>query len=64
MTALNAAYAVSESRPPWKVYRLSIIDTTGIAVLIMAATSLLSIGRPAAQWLAGRVGHSSVIAPV
>jgi membrane protein len=62
MTALNAAYDVSESRPPWQVYPLSIIYTIGLAVLIMAATSLLLIGPQAAQWLASRVGLGRVVA--
>ena len=64
MTALNAAYDVAETRPPWKVYPLSVVYTIGIAVLILAATGLLLIGPQAVQWLAGRVGLASTIADI
>jgi membrane protein len=56
MTALNAAYDVPESRPPWKVYPLSIVYTIGLAVMLSLAAGLMLIGPQAATWLAGRVG--------
>ena len=62
MNALNVAYDVSESRPAWKLYPLSLIYTIGLAVLLMAAAGFMLLGPNAMQWLAGQIGLSQVFA--
>lgn len=64
MTALNAAYDVPESRPPWKVYPLSIVYTIGLALMLSLAAGLMLIGPQAATWLAGQVGLATLIGAV
>jgi membrane protein len=56
MHALNAAYDVKESRPAWKLYLLSILDTAGIAAMLILAAALMVVGPEAMQWLAQQVG--------
>lgn len=51
MNALNVAYDVRESRPAWKLYPLSVLYTIGIAIMLVAATALMSVGPEAIQWL-------------
>lgn len=60
MTALNAAYAVEATRPPWQRLPLSVLYTIGLAVLLIAATGLMLLGPRVAQWLGEQLG----IAPV
>ncbi|QAU34148.1 YihY/virulence factor BrkB family protein [Janthinobacterium sp. 17J80-10] len=56
MAAMNVAYDTPESRPAWKLYPLSILYTTGIALLLLLAASLLIVGPQAMQWLAQLAG--------
>lgn len=56
MNALNVAYDVSEGRPAWKLYPLSIVYTIGVAGMMIAAATLLMIGPQAMQWIAQQVG--------
>lgn len=56
MAAMNVAYDTRESRPAWKLYPLSIVYTTGIALLLLIAASLLIVGPQAMQWLAQLAG--------
>ncbi|RJG07579.1 YihY/virulence factor BrkB family protein [Noviherbaspirillum cavernae] len=56
MHALNIAHDVSESRPVWKRFPLSIFYTIGIAVMLIAAIVLLAIGPQTIQWLAYQAG--------
>lgn len=52
MTALNVAYDVTERRPAWKRFPLSVFYTIGIATMLIVATALLMVGPQAMQWLA------------
>jgi membrane protein len=60
MHALNVAYDITEERPAWKRYPLSILYTILLAVLIIAAVGLMLIGPEIAEWLAQQVGLGSV----
>jgi membrane protein len=60
MNAMNQAYNVREARPAWKLYPLSIIYTIGIAVMLIAAAALLTIGPQAMEWIGNQVGFSDV----
>jgi membrane protein len=62
MNALNAAYDVEESRPAWKLYPLSLLYTSGLAILLIAAAAFMLLGPNAMEWLAGRAGLSEVVA--
>lgn len=61
MNALNAANKVEERRPFWKKYPLSILYTVGIAVILVLAAALLSVGPAGMQWLASYVGFEQLI---
>lgn len=56
MHALNFAYGVTESRPIWKRFSLSIFYTIGIAAMLIAAGILLAVGPRAMQWVAHQAG--------
>jgi len=56
ISALNVAYDVSEGRPAWKLYPLSVLYTVGLAAMLILATALMLIGPQAAQWLGDRAG--------
>jgi membrane protein len=56
MNAMNRAYDVSEGRPAWKLYPLSIIYTVGIAAILMVAAAVFVLGPQAMQWIAQRLG--------
>lgn len=47
MSALNAAYGVSERRPLWKVYALALATMLGAALLALLA-SVLAVAAPLA----------------
>lgn len=51
MTALNVAYEVRERRPAWKRALLSVLYTVSLALLLIAAGILFSIGPDAASWI-------------
>lgn len=60
MNALNVAYDVTEGRPAWKLYPLSILYTIGVAGMMIAAVALLMIGPQAVQWIAHQVGMEQI----
>ena len=62
MDALNAAYDVAESRPPWRRYPLSLLYTVGLALLLIAATAVMLLGPDITGWLAEHVGLSRFVA--
>jgi membrane protein len=51
MTALNVTCQAPESRPAWLRILLSLLYTVALAVLLIAAALLFSIGPEAAHWL-------------
>ncbi len=61
MNALNAAYDVSESRPVWQRYLLSLVYTLGLAGLAIVATGLMVIGPQVVTWLAEQFGIGDVV---
>lgn len=61
MRALNAAFDVAESRAAWKRFLLSIVATIGLAVVLIAATALMLVGRQAMEWLSGYFGFGGLI---
>jgi membrane protein len=61
MNALNVAYDVTEGRPAWKVYPLSILYTIGLAAMLITAALLMVVGPQAMQWLAHYVGLEQLI---
>ncbi len=56
MNALNVAYDVTEQRPAWKRYPLSVLYTLGVAAMMVGAAMLLTVGPQAMQWLAQQIG--------
>jgi membrane protein len=64
MTALNAAYDVEESRPPWQRFPLSVLYTIGLAILLIVAAAVLLLGPRASEWLAGQVGLAPAVATI
>jgi len=62
MNAINVAYAVTETRPPWKRFLLSLVYTIGLAILVVAAAGLMLVGPQAADWLADRFGVAARMA--
>lgn len=60
MNALNVAYDISESRPAWKLYPLSILYTIGLAAMMILAAVLLVVGPQAIQWLAQWIGMEQI----
>lgn len=56
MNAMNKAYNVSESRPAWKLFLLSVLYTIGAALILLAATALMVIGPQWIEWLGSWVG--------
>jgi membrane protein len=63
MHALNVAYDV-EDRAVWKTFPLSILYTVLLAVLLIAAATMMLIGPQLASWIAQQVGLGSVFATV
>ena len=61
MDALNVAYDVSETRPAWQRYPLSILYTIGLAVMLILATGLMVLGPQAMRWLAQQVGLGQLV---
>lgn len=64
MSALNAAYDVSESRPWWKARLLAIGLTVGFSVFILSALVLLVFGPRIGETIAGWVGLGGVFTVV
>jgi membrane protein len=56
MKALNVVYSARESRPLWKRFPLSVLYTLGIALMLIAAATLMNLGPTAMQWLARQTG--------
>lgn len=56
MRALNVAYDVTEERPAWKRYPLSIVFTLGLAVLVVLAAALALVGPRAFAFVTDRTG--------
>lgn len=56
MNALNVVYGVTEGRPIWIRFPLSIFYTIGIAAMLITAGILLVVGPQAMQWVAHQVG--------
>lgn len=59
MKALNVAFSAKESRPVWQRYPLSVVYTVGIALMLMAAAALMTLGPRAIHWLARQIGLES-----
>ena len=57
--ALNAAYAVLETRPWWKVRLISIALTVAIAILIVAALLIVLYGGRFGDFLATLVNEGN-----
>lgn len=60
MNALNVAYHVSEGRPAWKRYLLSLLYTVGLAALLALSAGLMSFGPQAIGWLGDQLGLGAV----
>lgn len=56
MNAMNKAYNVTESRPAWKLYLLSVVYTMAIALILLVATALMVVGPRWLEWLGSWVG--------
>ncbi len=56
MHALNVAYDVEEERSGWKLFLLSLVNTIGLAVMLLAAAALMLMGPQIVEWLAGQIG--------
>jgi membrane protein len=63
-TALNVAYDVTETRPAWRRYLVSLLATIGLALLLLVAGVFQIIGPLAAEWLATRLGLAGFVPTV
>jgi membrane protein len=61
MNAFNVAYGLRESRPPWRLYALSVLYTLAVAALLIASAALLLIGPRAIAWLGAQIGFGQVL---
>lgn len=59
MIAMNGAYDVSETRPIWKRFPLSLLYTIGIAGMLLLAAALMIGGPLLIDWLALQMGLES-----
>ena len=64
MVAMNRAYDVSEGRPFWKLYPLSVLYTVGIAAMLLTAAALMVVGPALMGWLAELFGLKQVVVTV
>lgn len=64
MNALNVAYNVTERRPVWKRYLVSILYTAALTALLIAAALLMAVGPDQLRWLAGYVGLGELVISV
>jgi membrane protein len=64
INAVNVAYDVTEARPVWQRYALSLAFTLGFTALVIAATALLLSGPAALAGLAAHVGLERVVVAV
>jgi membrane protein len=58
--ALNRVFGVEESRPWWKLNLLAVGVTLGVAVLMIVALALLTLGPAAGRWIADQLGLGAV----
>jgi membrane protein len=56
MKALNVAYCVTEGRPAWKRYLLSVPYTVGVGIMLAAAAVLVAIAPRSMQAIALQLG--------
>jgi membrane protein len=61
MHAMNIAYDVTERRPAWKLYPLSLLYTIGVAFMLLAAAGLMVVGPRLMEWLAAQVGLEQLV---
>jgi membrane protein len=61
MNAFNVAYGVTETRPLWKLYLLSMVYTIAVAALLILSAALLLIGPRAMQWFANQIGFEQLL---
>ena len=59
MHAMNVAYDISEERPVWKKFPLSLLYTLLLAVMLFAAVGLMLLGPTAARFIGGQIGFGS-----
>ncbi|QJD58293.1 YihY/virulence factor BrkB family protein [Pseudomonas sp. gcc21] len=64
MNAMNKAYDVTEARPTWKVFLLSIVYTIGIAIVLLVVAALMIMGPQVMEWLASQVGLQDIVVTV
>ena len=64
MNALNVAYGVSEGRPAWKLYLLSLLYTVGLAALLITAAALMVLGPQGTGWLGDQFGLGAAMVTV
>ena len=64
MVAMNGAYDVSETRPAWKRFPLSLLYTLGIAAMLLVAAALMLGGPLLIDWLATQFGLQSLAAGI
>jgi membrane protein len=62
--AVNVAYDVTESRPVWQRYALSLAFTLGFTALVIGATAVLLSGPTALAGLAAHVGLDRAVVAV
>ncbi|MEH6387378.1 YihY/virulence factor BrkB family protein [Pseudomonas profundi] len=64
MNAMNKAYDVTEARPTWKVFLLSIVYTIGIAIVLLAIAAMMIMGPQVMEWLASQVGLQDIVVTI
>jgi membrane protein len=58
--ALNRVFGVEETRPWWKLNLLAVGVTLGVAVLMIVALALLTLGPAVGRWIADQLGLGAV----
>jgi len=64
INALNVVYKVTEGRPFYKLYPLSILYTLCIAAMLIAAAVLMVMGPQVMQWIAEQIGIEQFVVTV
>ncbi|WP_150304936.1 YihY/virulence factor BrkB family protein [Pseudomonas saliphila] len=64
MNAMNKAYDVTEERPTWKVFLLSVVYTIGIAIVLLLIAALMIMGPQVMEWLAAQVGLQDIVVTI
>ena len=64
MNAMNQVYEVTESRPTWKLFLLSVVYTIGLAIMMLLAAGFMTLGPQIMNWIAAQIGMEQLLVAV